>query len=111
MVEITIDKNHVGKANYTSEGDLCYEKFDVLINCSGSSGLDKKHLSNLLIQLIESGICMPTPSSHGFVVGDKFDVCDGFYISATAGRKRGRFTCTVCILRKNLLFSKKYQAI
>ena len=81
LIEITIDKNNEGKANYISEGALCYEKFDVLINCSGSSGLDKKHLSNLLIQLIESEICKPTPSSHGFVVGDKFDVCDGFYIN------------------------------
>lgn len=81
LVEITIDKNHEGKANYISEGELCCEKFDVLINCSGSSGLDKKHLSNLLIQLIESKICKSTPSSHGFVVGDKFDVCDGFYIN------------------------------
>ncbi len=81
LIEITLDESYAGMANYISEGNVCYENFDVLVNCSGSSGLDNKNLSSLLLQLIESGFCKPTPSSHGFIVGDKFDVCDGFYIN------------------------------
>ena len=38
-------------------------------------------MSPLLRQLKESGLCKPTISNHGFVVGDKFEIKKGFYIN------------------------------
>ena len=62
-------------------GNLAKHHYDVVINCSGSAGLVGEGLSELLNQLKDSGICVPTTSKHGFKVGNKFDVCDGFYIN------------------------------
>lgn len=62
-------------------GNLAKHHYDVVINCSGSAGLVGEGLSELLNQLKDSGICVPTPSKHGFKVGNKFDVCHGFYIN------------------------------
>ena len=61
--------------------DIARHHFDIVINCSGSAGLVGGGLSPLLNQLKDSGICEPTPSKHGFKVGEKFDVCPGFYIN------------------------------
>ena len=57
------------------------EKFDVVINCSGSSGLSNKNLSKLLKQLTGSRICVATESNHGLKVGDNFEVESNFYIN------------------------------
>ena len=37
--------------------------------------------SLLIKQLINSGLCKPTPSNHGLHVGNKFDALPGFYIN------------------------------
>jgi|LULK01.1.fsa_nt_gb uncharacterized NAD(P)/FAD-binding protein YdhS len=56
-------------------------RYDIVINCSGSSGLNNKNISPLLNQLKNSGLCTPTSSNHGFIVGDNFDVLPGLYIN------------------------------
>ncbi len=55
--------------------------FNIVINCAGSAGLAEDGMSPLLRQLKESGLCKPTISNHGFVVGDKFEIKKGFYIN------------------------------
>lgn len=57
------------------------DRYDVVINCAGSSGLTEAGMSPLLKQLIESGICTSTSSKHGLKVGDNFEVMPGFYIN------------------------------
>ena len=57
------------------------DRYDVVINCAGSSGLTEAGMSPLLKQLIESGICSSTSSNHGLKVGDNFEVMPGFYIN------------------------------
>ena len=57
------------------------DRYDVVINCAGSSGLTEAGMSPLLRQLIESGICSSTSSNHGLKVGDNFEVMPGFYIN------------------------------
>ena len=56
------------------------DRYDVVINCAGSSGLTEAGMSPLLKQLIESGICSSTSSNHGLKVGDNFEVIR-FYIN------------------------------
>ena len=64
------------------------DRYDVVINCAGSSGLTEAGMSPLLKQLIESGICSSTSSNHGLKVGDNFEVMPGFYINGpTLSRK------------------------
>lgn len=63
------------------QDDVIRKNYDIVINCSGSSGLSNKQLSPLLQQLKKSGMCVPTSSNHGFKVGDNFDVMAGFYIN------------------------------
>ena len=63
------------------QDDVIRKNYDIVINCSGSSGLSNKQLSPLLQQLKKSGMCIPTSSNHGFTVGDNFDVMAGFYIN------------------------------
>ena len=55
--------------------------FDIVINCAGSAGLIDNGMSPLLRQLNESGLCKPTPSNHGLVVGNKFNAAPGFFIN------------------------------
>tara|TARA_B100000902_G_scaffold399752_1_gene472305 strand:- start:2842 stop:4464 length:1623 start_codon:yes stop_codon:yes gene_type:complete len=62
-------------------GETQMRRYDVVINCAGSSGLTKAGMSPLLKQLIESGLCSSTPSNHGIEVGDNFEVMPGFYIN------------------------------
>lgn len=57
------------------------ESFDIVINCAGSAGLVNRGKSPLITQLINSGLCKPTPSNHGLCVGNKFDALPGFYIN------------------------------
>ena len=57
------------------------DRYDVVINCAGSSGLTEAGMSPLLKQLIDSGICSSTSSNHGLKVGDNFEVMPGFYIN------------------------------
>ena len=55
--------------------------FNIVINCAGSSGLTERGMTPLLKQLKDSGLCKPTISNHGFIVGDKFEIKKGFYIN------------------------------
>jgi len=64
-----------------NEGSNQNSKFDIVINCAGSSGLNNKNISPLIHQLKQSGLCTPTSSNHGFTVGDNFDALPGFYIN------------------------------
>lgn len=68
---------------YQKNGNNNFDEnhFDIIINCSGSSGLSNEEIAPLLHQLIESGLCKPTPSGHGIIVGNKYEVLPGFYIN------------------------------
>ena len=57
------------------------EFFDVVINCAGSRGLTDSVMSPLLRQLCNSGLCPPTQSKQGLVVGNNFEITDGFYVN------------------------------
>lgn len=56
-------------------------KYDIVINCSGSIGIDNTDISPLLDQLLSSGLCKPSFSNHGISVGNCYDVMPGFYIN------------------------------
>ena len=77
--------NHKNKTvvEFQTEDKVSNKKnhFDIVINCAGSAGLKSGVTSPLLSQLIDSGLCKPTPSNHGFIVGSKFDVVPNFYIN------------------------------
>ena len=73
-----------GKALVSYEFDgrmLTSSDFDVVVNCSGSSGLSSDVASPLLKQLVESGLCIPTESNLGIKVDNSYQVADGFYVN------------------------------
>lgn len=78
---VILTDDGLGHAQYWNDEGILYESFDILINCSGSAGLANKNLSGLFSELLETNICSLSSSGHGFSVGNKFEVCNGFYIN------------------------------
>lgn len=52
----------------------------VVINCSGSAGLERPNQSALIESLLASGLCRPSTSGHGFAVNDRFEADNGLYV-------------------------------
>lgn len=52
----------------------------VVINCSGSAGLERPNQSPLIEALLADGLCRPSASGHGFAVNDQFQTDQGLYV-------------------------------
>ena len=78
---VILTDDGLGHAQYWNDEGILFESFDILINCSGSAGLANKNLSGLFSELLETNICSLSSSGHGYSVGNKFEVCNGFYIN------------------------------
>ncbi len=57
------------------------QKIDIVINCSGSKTLDEKNLPELLVQLMNAGLCVINPSRRGFLVDNDMQCSKGFYVA------------------------------
>ncbi len=52
----------------------------VVINCSGSAGLERPNQSALIESLLADGLCRPSTSGQGFAVNDRFEADNGLYV-------------------------------
>ncbi len=56
------------------------EQIDIVVNCSGSSGLNRPNTSPLIDSLLASGLCQANASGAGFAVNDRMEAAENLYI-------------------------------
>ncbi|MEZ5341269.1 MAG: hypothetical protein R2706_07440 [Acidimicrobiales bacterium] len=62
------------------EAEVLPTEFDLVLNCSGSTGLRRPNPSPLLENLLDSGLCVPTQSGSGLALDDTIAAAPNVFV-------------------------------